>query len=120
MILVYSHFITILKQAQYIHAILSVMSPAIADILSERIMAVIATELIISRSTSNVLLQKPFSSKIKKLKPYHFFKIWVVDSPPNPGLTVTDKHLSKGLNKKIGNVYGSAADMCSIDPAARL
>ena len=57
------------------------------------------------------------------LKPYHLFKIWVVDKPLHLGLTVTDKHLSLGLNKKIGNAYGnaydSAADMFSTDPAAR-
>ncbi len=116
---VYSHFITILQQAQYIHAISSVMSPAIADILSERIMAGIATELIVSRSISEGLLQEPFLGKIQKLKPYHLFKIWIVDEPLHLGLTVTDKHLSLGLNKKISNVYDSAADMFSTDPAAQ-
>lgn len=116
---VYSHFITILQQAEFIHAISSVMSPAIADILSERITAGIPTELIVSRTITEGLLQEPFLSKIQKLKPYHHFKIWVVDESLNLGLTVTDKHLSLGLNKKISNVYDSAADMFSTDPTAR-
>lgn len=116
---VYSHFITILQQAEYIHAISSVMSPTIADTLSERIMNGIPTELIVSRNIADGLLQEPFLSKIRTLKPYRHFKIWVVDEPLNLGLTVTDKHLSLGLNKKISNAYDSAADMFSTDPAAR-
>ncbi len=116
---VYSHFITILQQAEYIHAISSVMSPTIADTLSERIIAGIPTELIISRKLSEGLLQEPFLSKIQQLKPYRVFKIWVVDEPLNLGLTVTDKHLSLGLNKNISNVYDSAADMFSTDITAR-
>jgi len=116
---VYSHFITILQQSEYIHAISSVMSPTVADILSERIMAGIPTELIVSRNISEALLQEPFLSKIQQLKPYRHFKIWVVDEPLNLGLTVTDKHLSLGLNKNISNVYDSAADMFSTDITAR-
>jgi predicted transcriptional regulator len=116
---VYSHFITILQQAEYIHAISSVMSPTVADILSERIMAGIPCELIISRSISEGLLQEPFLSKIQKLQTYRHFKIWIVDESLNLGLTVTDKHLSLGLNKKINNVYDSAADMFSTDITAR-
>jgi predicted transcriptional regulator len=116
---VYSHFITVLQQAGYIHAISSVMSPTVADILSERIIAGIPVELIVSRSIAEVLLQEPFLNKIQKLKPYPHFKIWIIDEPLNLGLTVTDKHLSLGLNKKISNVYDSSADMFSTDPTAR-
>jgi predicted transcriptional regulator len=116
---IYSQFISILQQAGYIHAISSVMSPTVADVLSERIIAGIPVELIVSRSIAAGLLQEPFLSKIQKLKPYQNFKIWVVDETLNLGLTVTDKNLSLGLNKKISNVYDSSADLFSTDLSAR-
>ncbi|MFA4825257.1 MAG: transcriptional regulator FilR1 domain-containing protein [Methanoregula sp.] len=116
---IYTHFITILQQAGYIHAISSVMSPTVADVLSERIIAGIPVELVVSRSIAAGLLQEPFLSKIQKLKPYQNFKIWIVEEPLSLGLTITDKHLSLGLNKKISNIYDSSADMFSTDIKAR-
>ena len=116
---VYSHFVTILQQAEYIHGISSVMSPAVADVLSERVIAGIPVELVVSHKVVEGLMQEPFLSKIQELKQYKNFKIWVVNEPLNLGITVTDKHLSLGLNKTINNVYDSSADMYSSDPKAR-
>lgn len=72
---VYSHFLTILQQAEYIHGISSVMSPGVADVLSERIKAGVPVELVISRKVVEGLMQEPFLSKIRELKPYEKFKI---------------------------------------------
>jgi predicted transcriptional regulator len=116
---VYSHFVTVLQQAEYIHGISSVMSPSVADVLSERIIAGIPVELVVSHNVMENLMQEPFLSKIQQLKPYKNFKIWVVDLPLHLGITVTDKHLSLGLNKMINKVYDSSADMYSSDPKAR-
>lgn len=115
---VYTHFVTILQQAKYIHGISSVMSPGVADVLSERIIAGIPVELIVNRNVAESLMQEPFLSKIQKLRPYEGFKIWIVDEPLSVGITVTDKHLSLGLNKQISGVYDSSADMYSSDPKA--
>ncbi len=115
---VYTHFVTILQQAEHIHGISSVMSPQVADVLSDRIVAGIPVELVVSLTVARGLMQEPFLSKIRHLKSYKNFRIWVVNEPLNLGLTVTDKHLSLGLNKKIDNVYDSSADMYSDDPQA--
>jgi predicted transcriptional regulator len=116
---VYTHFVSILQQAEYIHGISSVMNPQIADVLSERVVAGVQVELVVSRSIAEGLLQEPFLGKIQQLRPYKNFKIWVVDEPLHLGITVTDKNLSLGLNKKINAVYDSSADMHSNDPRAR-
>jgi len=116
---VYSHFLSILQQAEYIHGISSVMSPAIADVLSERVVAGIPVELVVSHKIVEGLMQEPFSSKLRQLKPYTNFRIWIVEEPLHLGITVTDKHLSLGLNKTVNNVYDSSADMFSSDPKAR-
>jgi predicted transcriptional regulator len=116
---VYSHFLAILQQAGYIHGISSVMSPAVADVLSDQVIAGVPVELVVSRKVVEGLMQEPFLSKIQLLKPYKNFKIWVIDEPLHLGITVTDKHLSLGLNKTINNVYDSSADMYSSDPKAR-
>ncbi|OPY35574.1 MAG: hypothetical protein A4E35_02400 [Methanoregula sp. PtaU1.Bin051] len=116
---VYTHFVTILQQAGYIHGISSVMSAAIADVLSERIVAGIPVELIVNRKVAESLMQEPFLSKVRSLVPYEHFKIWITDEPLRIGITVTDKHLSLGLNKQVSGVYDSSADMYSSDPQAR-
>jgi len=116
---VYTHFVTILEQASYIHGISSVMSPQIADVLAERIVAGIPVELVVSHSVAEGLLHEPFLSKIRELKPFSNFRIWVVDEPLHLGITVTDKHLSLGLNKRVNVVYDSSADMFSNDKNAR-
>lgn len=116
---VYTHFVTILQQASYIHGISSVMSPQVADVLSERIMAGIPVELIVSRNVAEGLKQEPFASKIQALKPYRNFRIWMVNEPLHLGITITDKHLSLGLNSRNNAVYDSSADLFSSDLKAR-
>ena len=95
------------------------MNPQVADVLSERVIAGIPVELVVNRSVAEGLRQEPFVSKIQLLKPFKHFKIWLVAEPLRLGITVTDKHLSLGLNKKVGDVYDSSADMYSSDPSAR-
>jgi predicted transcriptional regulator len=116
---VYTHFVTILQQAAYIHGISSVMSPQVADVLVEKVIEGVPVELIVSRNVGEGLMQEPFLTKIHQLKSYKNFQIWIVDEPLHLGITVTDKHLSLGLNKKVTAVYDSSADMYSSDPTAR-
>lgn len=116
---VYTHFVTILQQAAYIHGISSVMSAPVADVISERVVAGIPVELVVNRTVAESLMQEPFAGKVQKLRPYEQFKIWVVDEPLRIGITVTDKYLSLGLNKQVSGVYDSSADMYSTDPTAR-
>jgi predicted transcriptional regulator len=116
---VYTHFITVLQQAEFIHSISSVMSVTVAEVLAQRVIAGVPVELIVNRIIAEGLMQEPFISGIQALKPYKHFRIWMVDEPLNLGITVTDKHLSLGLNKKVTTVYDSSADMFSSDPKAR-
>jgi predicted transcriptional regulator len=116
---VYTHFVTILEQAGYIHGISSVMNPQIADVLAARVVAGIPVELVVNRGIAEGLKQEPFLTKLRGLKTYPHFKIWVVDEPLFLGITVTDKHLSLGLNKKAPAVYDSSADMYCDNQKAR-
>jgi predicted transcriptional regulator len=116
---VYSHFITILQQAAYIHGISSVMNPQIADVLAEKVIAGVQVELIVSRNVGEGLMQEPFLTKIQQLKPFQNFKVWMIDEPLHLGITVTDKYLSLGLNSRANAVYDSSADMYSSDAKAR-
>ncbi len=115
---VYSNFVKVLREGSYIHGISSVMSPEIADVIGERIVAGIPVDLIVNRSIVEGLSKEPFASKLQMLQPFKQFHIWVTDEPLRVGITVTDKHLSFGLNKKETNVYDSSADMVSTNPKA--
>jgi len=115
---VYSNFVKVLREGSYIHGISSVMSPEVADVLVERIIAGIPVDLIVNRTIVEGLGKEPFASKIQMLQPFKQFHIWVTDEPLRVGITVTDKHLSFGLNKKETNSYDSSADMVSSNPKA--
>jgi predicted transcriptional regulator len=113
---VYSSFVKVLREGSYIHGISSVMSPEVADVLVERVVAGVPVDLIVNQSIVGGLSQEPFAGKIQILRPYPHFRIWVTNEPLRIGITVTDKHLSFGLNKRETNVYDSSADMHSDNP----
>jgi len=115
---VYSNFVRVLKEGSYIHGISSVMSAEVADVLVERVLAGVPVDLIVNRNIVGGLSQEPFASKIQVLRSFPHFHIWVTDEPLRIGITVTDKHLSFGLNKKETSSYDSSADMYSRDPRA--
>jgi len=116
---VYTHFVTLLQEAAYIHGISSVMSPQIADVLAERIIAGVPIDLIVSRNVAEGLMQEPFLTKMQQLQTFQNFRVWMVDEQLHLGITVTDKILSLGLNSRANAVYDSSADMYSSDPQAR-
>ncbi|HMA05857.1 MAG TPA: transcriptional regulator FilR1 domain-containing protein [Methanomicrobiales archaeon] len=115
---VFSHFVKLLKDAEYIYGISSVMSPEIAEVLRERIMAGVPIELVVNQNVAETLRQEPYGSALKTLLSFESFRIWVTDEALRVGITVTDKHLSFGLNKKEGNLYDGSVDLYSSDPKA--
>jgi predicted transcriptional regulator len=115
---VFSHFVKILKDAKHIYGISSVMSPEIAEVLRERIMAGIPIELIVNQNVAETLKHEPYASALHVLLDFEHFRIWVSDEPLRVGITVTDQHLSFGLNKKEGNLYDGSVDLYSSDPRA--
>jgi predicted transcriptional regulator len=115
---IYSHYLEMLKEAEYIYGISYVMSPMLAQTFAERVMAGIPVELIVNRAVAETLKQEPFTSQIGLLKGYANFQIWVTDEVLKVGITVTNKYLSFGLNKKDINVYDSSSDLTSYDPKA--
>jgi len=115
---VFSYFVKILKDAERIHGISSVMSPEIAEVLRERIAAGIPIELVVNQNVMGTLSQEPYAGVLKELLMLGNFKVWVADEAFRVGITVTNKHLSFGLNKKESNMYDGSVDLYSSDPRA--
>ena len=115
---VYSLYLKIVKEASYIKGASAVMSPGLAESLSERVVAGIPVELVISADAADVLGQEPYQEAIKNLMNFPNFKVWVTRIPLKVGLTITDKCISLGLYKKDGKLYDSSSDLFSVDPVA--
>lgn len=115
---IYSHYLQMLKGASFIYGISFVMSQNLAETFTERVIAGIPVELIVSRAVSETLKQEPFMSLIRQCKTYKNFQIWVTDEILKVGITVTDKYLSFGLNKKDIEVYDSSSDLTSFNARA--
>jgi predicted transcriptional regulator len=118
MFFVYSHYLEILKEAQYIHGISSVASPGLAEFIGQKVAAGIPVELVVSSDVIRLLKQEPYLSNMKEVISFPNFTIWVTETPLRIGLTVTDKYLSLGLYKLGINQYDSSTDLFSADPVA--
>jgi predicted transcriptional regulator len=94
------------------------MSPGLAEALTERVIAGSPVDLIVSANVLGILTQEPYHSQIQKLGEFPHFHVWVTDEPLRIGITVTDKHLSLGLNRSDGKMYDSSTDLYSNNPQA--
>jgi predicted transcriptional regulator len=118
MFYVYSHYLEILKDAQYIHGISSVASPGLARFIAEKVITGIPVELVVNNEVIELLTKEPYASNMQSLIVFSNFSVWVTGENMRVGLTVTDKYLSLGLFKKDTNLYDSSSDLFSSDPQA--
>jgi predicted transcriptional regulator len=118
MFYVYSHYLEILKDAEYIHGISSVASPGLAQFIAEKVVAGISVELVVNHEVVELLTTEPYASNMIGLAEYPNFSVLITGEKLRVGLTVTDKYLSLGLFKKDTNIYDSSSDLFSSDPRA--
>jgi predicted transcriptional regulator len=118
MFYVYSHYLEILKDAEYIHGISSVASPGLAQFIAEKVVAGIPVELVVNHEVVELLTTEPYASNMMGLAEYPNFSVLITGEKLRVGLTVTDKYLSLGLFKKDTNIYDSSSDLFSSDPRA--
>jgi len=115
---VYNNQLKMIKEADHIHGISSVVTEGYADSISERVKEGISVELIVPPHIVGKLKQSPYLEKIDALKDYNSFKLMVVDEDIKVGLIVTDKRLSLSLYKKDGVEYDITTGLFSLDPKA--
>jgi predicted transcriptional regulator len=115
---VYSNFLKILKEGVYIHGISSVMSPGIAELLTERIISGTPVELVVSEDLIPKLNKDPYTAFIREVGSFPNFKVYATSDSLRVGITVTDRMLSLGLFKLQGNLYDSSSDIFSSDRKA--
>jgi predicted transcriptional regulator len=117
MFYVYSHYLEILKDATYIHALFSCKSRPRPG-LGEKVISGTPVELVVNQDVVELLKQEPYKKNMQVLTGYSNYSVWVTNEPLKVGLTATDKYLSLGLFKKDTNLYDSAADIFSKEPQA--
>ena len=115
---VYTLFLKIIREADYIYGASSVMSPGLAEALSGRIREGTTVELIVNEEAAEKLQLEPYASEMKDLLSYSNFRVMVAQVPFRIGLTVTDKCISLGLFKADGKMYDSGSDLYSDNPQA--
>ncbi len=115
---VYTMYLKIVKEASRIYGASSVMSPGLAESLSERVFDGIPVELVVNADAGEKLGHEPYLTDIRNLLSYNNFRIWITRIPLRVGLTVTDRCISLGLYKKDGKIYDSSSDLFSVHPDA--
>jgi len=115
---VYSRFLNIIEEGEYIHGISSIMSPGIAEAVAARISGGAEVELVISNEVLSTLRKEPYRSQVKQLSKFPNFRVFLWEGTLRMGMTVTDGHLSLGLYKLNSDRYDSSTDLFSRDPRA--
>ncbi|AKB78036.1 transcriptional regulator, ArsR family [Methanosarcina horonobensis HB-1 = JCM 15518] len=107
-----------IKEADHIYGISSVVTEGYADSISERVKEGITVELIVSIHIAEKLKQSPYIEKLAALKNYKNFKLMLMNEDIKVGLIVTDKRLALSLHKKSGIEYDISTGLFSSDPMA--
>jgi predicted transcriptional regulator len=111
-------FLRIVAEADCMHGISGWANPTIADAISERVVAGVPVEIVISPELALHLIQKPYGEKVEALAGYPNLKFLVTDLPISVGLTVTDKCISCGLYCLDGVTYDPLHDLYCRRPEA--
>ncbi len=115
---VYNNQLKMIKEADCIYGISSVVTEGYADSISERVKEGIPVELIVPLHVAEELKRSPYLEKLAALKDYENFKLMVMDEDIKVGLIVTDKRLSLNLYKKEGIEYDISTGLFSSDSKA--
>jgi predicted transcriptional regulator len=115
---VYSNQIKMIREADHIYGISSVVTEGYADSITERVREGIPIELIVPLHVAEELKQSPYLEKLAMLKYYENFKLMLMSEDIKVGLIVTDKCLALSLYKKSGIEYDITAGLFSSDPKA--
>lgn len=115
---VYGTNLKIIKEAEHVFGVSSVVTTEYADSISKKVREGIPVELVISSDVVEQLKHEPYVEKINALKDYENFKLMVTDEDIRVGLIVTNKCLSLGLYKKYGVTYDITNGIFSCDPMA--
>ena len=115
---VYNNQLKMIKEADHIYGISSVVTEGYADAISGRVKGGVSVELIVPLHVVEELKRPPYLEKIQALKAYENFKLMVMDEEIKVGLIVTDKRLSLNLYKKGSVEYDISTGLFSSDSKA--
>jgi len=115
---VFFNFLKAVKEAQTIHILSPISSPAHTDAVAKRVEQGIPVELVVGKELAKQFSQSPYIEMIRELSGDSSSKIFVIDEPLKLGLTMTDKCISLGLYRKDMITYDTTTDLFSSDPNA--
>ncbi len=115
---VYTTFLGVLQNAQWIHAASSIMSPAHAEAMTGMVRQGKPVEMVVSADLAGTLAAEPYISMLKSLADCPDFRIYVSPVPIRLGMTVTNGCLSLGLYKRGNDAYDTSVDLISLDAKA--
>ncbi|MDY0386709.1 MAG: DUF1724 domain-containing protein [Methanolobus sp.] len=115
---IYNTNLKIIKEAEYILGVSSVLTEGYADSILERVYSGIPVELIVPADVGDLLKQKPYDNKIRSLEDYKNFKLSVMHEDIKFGLIVSDKCMSLSLYNKDAATYDIRSCLFSSDPMA--
>ncbi|MGI5992620.1 MAG: transcriptional regulator FilR1 domain-containing protein [Methanosarcina sp.] len=107
-----------IKEADHIYGVSSVITEGYADSISERVKEGIPVELIVLLHLVEELEQQPYAEKLETLKDYKNFRLKFTNGNLKMGLIVMDKCLALSLYKKRGTEYDISTGLFSSDPKA--
>jgi predicted transcriptional regulator len=115
---VFQNYQSVIRCAECIFGVTSIMSTFHADLLASRIVEGVRVELIVNPQLAADLSKDPYIAKLRTLGDYPHFRIHMVPDSLNLGMTVTDTWLSLGLNLRSTMRYDHTSDLVCNTPEA--
>jgi len=114
---VYFNFLKMIQEAGELHILTPISSPGHTDAVMKRIREGVYVEILVGKDLLGQIAASSDYQKMLALSSSTSSKLYVLDEPPQLGLTVSDKHLSLGLFNHDG-LFDTTTDLFSNDGKA--
>ena len=115
---VFFNFLKAVKEANKIHILAPISSPAHIDAVARRVSEGVPVVLVVGENLAEQFSNSPYNEMIREISGHSGSNIFVTDKRLELGLTLTDTCISLGLFRNDMTTYDNTTDLFSTDPNA--
>lgn len=112
---VFLNYLKAVKEAQKIHILSPVSSPAHIDAVAKRVEEGIPIEIVVGEDLAGKLIHPPYIEMVREISKKGKNRLLVFEAPLRLSLTVTDAYLSLGLYKVDMKTFDNTTDLVGTD-----
>ena len=115
----YENWMTIIKEAEYLHSISNYTIPGVAKVIAEKFFESAPMEIVVSRQVAQKLSEEPYIRFMKDLGKFPHVQVYVYDIPRTVSFTITDKCFTIKFSMKNPDYFDTSSGLVSRSEEAR-